>query len=182
LLQRLESLEAILNPLQKGVKVDQTVQWTTNHQELEWTPERHPHEFQKAHVDVNEEEFELHLLRVGLQYGPPATNYRLSLLFGEEHLYHQKVIHPSLRMALCAHGIFYSNHPYLDSLLRRNEGTAPRTMVVKTYLTQAEKMLPVEPQIEFELIDSIRAMLVIVEGYVSLGDRDDALRINRMFF
>jgi hypothetical protein len=128
-------------------------------------------------VDVNEEEFELHLLRLGLQYCSPATNYRLSLLFGEEYQFHQKAIHPCLRMALCAHGIFYSKHPYLDTLISKDQ-SATRHAVVKTYLKQAEKMIPLDPQMEFELIDSIRAMLVIVDGYVAIGSPEDALRVN----
>ena len=203
LIQRLETLESILNPLQKSKVAsagDSFVgKWAATTQEsIEYQNNPNILVRQKGYLDwdtntsippmlenpkqvvSNEEEFELHLLRLGLQYCTPSTNYRLSLLFGEEYLYHQRAIHQSLRMALCAHGVFYSKHPYLSTLIQK-KGNESRIAFVASYLNQAEKMIPKQLQREFDIIDAVRAMLVIVDGYVAIGNREEALRIHGIF-
>jgi hypothetical protein len=66
-----------------------------------------PKSLQDATVSPDEEEFELSLFRLGLQFSTVASNYRLSVVLGENHN-HLKFIHQPLRLALCAHGLFYS--------------------------------------------------------------------------
>ncbi|KAJ3276101.1 hypothetical protein HDV01_006271 [Terramyces sp. JEL0728] len=130
-----------------------------------------------APIGPNEEEFEIHLIRLGLLYCGLTTNYRLSLLLGENYSPHQKNVHQSLRMALCSHGVFYSNHPYLLSIIQNHENSITlseskgdpedgRRIVVGLYLKQTEKMIPATPSSELELIDCIRALIIAVEGLV----------------
>jgi hypothetical protein len=123
-------------------------------------------------VSPNEEEFELSLFRLGLQFSTVASNYRLSVVLGENHT-HLKFIHLSLRLALCAHGLFYSTHPYLATLLQ-NENlitqTSPLFSLVNQYLEHALKSIPQTHNSEIELVDSIRALMVIAMGYFALGE------------
>ncbi|KAJ3258071.1 hypothetical protein HK103_004064 [Boothiomyces macroporosus] len=140
-------------------------------------------------IGPNEEEFEIHLIRLGLLYCGLTTNYRLSLLLGENYSPHQKNVHQSLRMALCSHGVFYSNHPYLLSIIQNHENAISlsdskgdpedgRRIVVGLYLKQTEKMIPATPSSELELIDCIRALLIAVEGYMAIGKGSEAIRIS----
>ncbi|KAJ3366108.1 hypothetical protein HDU91_001982 [Kappamyces sp. JEL0680] len=237
-MQRLESLESILNPLKKGSKLENTQEWAENQpmdaliqvssqmydsaqSPLEWKPSDSPefsgmpealtpdadsnaakddsyqslsintdipkvlpNPLQKAnhhvvpsmpagiHLGI-EEEFELSLIRLGLQYCTITTNFRLSLLLGENHHLHLKGIHQCLRLALCAHGLFFSTHPYIESNLLSVIPSAPKDKIladlVSEYLQQAQKMIPQKPMTEMELIDSVRALMVIVAGYFALG-------------
>jgi hypothetical protein len=134
----------------------------------------------------DEEEFELSLFRLGLQFSSVASNYRLSVVLTENHN-HLKLIHQSLRLALCANGLFYSKHPYLAALLRNenfSNQTSPLFSLVGEYLDQALKSIPEKPSSELEIIDSFRALMVIVTVYFSLGDCQSyaAIRGNRFEF
>jgi hypothetical protein len=131
-----------------------------------------------------EEEFELHLIRLGFQYCNLSSNYRLALLLGEEFLFHQKAIHPSLSdtlaktgMALCAKGIFYSQHPSSCTLYDIGSESSKIEIILR-FLTQAENMLPKEYSNELEVIDTIRALLIMIDVYIAIGQADHGVRIN----
>jgi hypothetical protein len=196
-MQRLESLEAILSPLSRNSKLEETGRWASR-QHMPLLPEGEVAPFNLASsasvvvnplvsdlipplihrpMEAQEEEFELHLIRLGMLYSNLSTNYRLSLMQGQEYQHHQKSIHHSLRMALCANGVFYSHHPYLLSLLEK-ENLDTKASFAKRFLDQAEKMLPNVFINEMELIDSVRALLMIIDGYVALGDPVEASRVN----
>ncbi|KAJ2998745.1 hypothetical protein HDV02_004092 [Globomyces sp. JEL0801] len=240
LMQRIESLESILNPLNKQTSLDATYQWASgqkdagavsnpnifegwHNQEMDSQPIESPdplkflenllggtgahgQPYVHAHsnisqhgspandtrkkpksqvdapIDPNEEEFELHLIRLGLQYCGLTTNYRLSLLLGENYSIHKKNIHGSLRVALCSVGIFYSKHPYLLSLFKTGFGNTingedSRQKIVEMYLSQAEKMVPTTFTNEIELIDAIRALLIIEETYFAIEKHSNAVRV-----
>jgi hypothetical protein len=80
-----------------------------------------------------------------------------------------RTIHQSLRLALCAHGLFFSKHPYLATLLGNPLDKANVEELATQYLEQAEKLIPKIPQMEMEIIDCIRSLLVIMAGYFALG-------------
>ena len=114
------------------------------------------------------------LFRLGLQFSTVASNYRLSVVLGANHD-HLKFIHQPLRLALCAHGLFYSTHPYLATLLQNetlNDVTSPLFSLVRQYLEHSLKSVPETPSSEIELLDSVRALMVIVNGYFALGELD----------
>ena len=79
-------------------------------------------------------------------------------------------------MALCANGVFYSNHSYFNSF--SNESETPKAALATKFLEQANRMLPSMFANEMELVDSIRAMLMIVDVYVCLGKQDEAATVN----
>jgi hypothetical protein len=184
LLQRLESLEAILNPLDdttSSYAEGSTDAWVNQSRRGSNMPvASNIQAFGDLGIPIMslpEEEFELHLIRLGLQFCSLSSNYRLSLLMGEEFLFHQKSIHPSLRMALCANGLFYSQHANLYSLFDKN-AEKPRIDTAKRFLKQAEAMLPKVYNNELEMIDSIRALMVMTDGYVAIGETEQGGRIN----
>ena len=78
-------------------------------------------------------------------------------------------------MALCANGVFYSNHSYFKTFASNSEDVgAAKIAMANKFLDQAEKMLPVEFTNEMELIDSLRSMLMIVDVNVCLGNSQAA--------
>ena len=77
LLHRLESLEAVLNPLSEMTKLEDVATWADRQQE------------HQPPIVVEEEEFELHLLRLGILYSQLSSNYRLSLIQSYNTAFHQ---------------------------------------------------------------------------------------------
>lgn len=55
-------------------------------------------------INGQEEEFEISLLRLGVQFCTTLNNVRLSILLQENFDMILPTIHQSLRLALCAHG------------------------------------------------------------------------------
>ena len=88
LMQRLENLEAVLNPLSNASQQEETLNWATN--KIHTSPKSSNNLLQIAiEQPFVEEEFELHLLRLGILYSQLSSNYRLSLIQGQDYRFHQ---------------------------------------------------------------------------------------------
>lgn len=122
-------------------------------------------------TSLNDEDIQLSLLRLGIQYCTTLNNFRLSLLLRENQ--DMSMIAPSLKLALCAHGLFYSKHPYLLNMLRmsaNHNSPYPIHNLAEQYLEQAISQLPPRPAAEMELVDTVRSCMIISTGYFVIGN------------